>query len=100
MTIAGTNKIDVSDLLVGEVWVCSGQSNMEFQLLGAENAKEAIAASADPLLRLCTVKTMRADEPQSDVPVIWRGLKKNGPGFANNFSAVGYFFGRDLRRRR
>lgn len=55
MTITGENTVEVKDLLVGEVWVCSGQSNMAFQLLGAANAKEAIAASADPLLRLCQV---------------------------------------------
>ena len=98
MTIAGENTVEVKDLLVGEVWLCSGQSNMEFQLMGAENAKEAIAAAADPMLRLCTVKTTRGDTPQKDVSLIWRSLDKNGPSFANNFSAVGYFFGRDLRK--
>ena len=98
MTITGTNVIEVKDLLVGEVWICSGQSNMAFQLYGAENGKAAIAASDDPLLRLCTVNTTRGDEPQRDVPLTWRYLGKTGHGFANGFSAVGYFFGRDLRK--
>ncbi|MDA0841034.1 MAG: sialate O-acetylesterase [Planctomycetota bacterium] len=98
MTIDGENSVVVNDLLVGEVWICSGQSNMAFQLLGASNAKEAIDAATDPLLRLCTVRTARGDDPQTEVPVIWRSLNKSGPAFANNFSAVGYFFGRDLRK--
>ena len=98
MTITGANTVELKDLLVGEVWLCSGQSNMAFQLYSAENAKDAIAASDDPLLHLCTVKTTRGDTPQSEAPVSWRYLTRTGHGFANNFSAVGYFFGRDLRK--
>ena len=94
MTITGENKIEVPNLLVGEVWVCSGQSNMAFQLIGVPHAPQVVAAARDPLLRLCTVPTARADAPQSEVSVQWQ---ESGP-VANSFSAVAYFFGRDLRQ--
>lgn len=94
LTIIGENQIEISNLLVGEVWVCSGQSNMAFQLIGVPNAPLVVAAARDPLLRLCTVPAARADTPQSEVSVQWR---ESGPA-ANSFSAVAYFFGRDLRQ--
>ena len=84
MTITGENKIEVPNLLVGEVWVCSGQSNMAFQLIGVPHAPQVVAAARDPLLRLCTVPTARADAPQSEVSVQWQ---ESGP-VANSFSAV------------
>ena len=94
LTIIGDNTIEVPNLLVGEVWVCSGQSNMAFQLIGVPNAPLVVAAARDPLLRLCTVPTARADVPQTEVSVQWQ---ESGPA-ANSFSAVAYFFGRDLRQ--
>ena len=95
MTITGENKIEVPDLLVGEVWVCSGQSNMQFKLREATNSAVAIAAANDPWLRVLTVPPNYQADPQSDLAATW--LVCN-PTNAPVFTAVGYFFGRDLRQ--
>jgi sialate O-acetylesterase len=95
MTITGDNTITISNLLVGEVWLCSGQSNMAFHLAQAANAAEAIAASADPQLRLFTVPYGATDAPKTDVSGSW---KESSPETARGFSAVAWFFGHELRR--
>jgi len=95
MTISGDNTIEIKDILVGDVWVCSGQSNMQWSLAGTANAKEDIAKSLDSHLRLLQVPMLTADSPSSEVPVKW---EKCRPGKVNDFTAVGYFFGRDLRK--
>lgn len=94
MTISGEDTVTVQNLLVGEVYVCSGQSNMEWPLSLAANAQEAIAQSNDPMLRLFTTPYTIADSPQHEVSGQW---KECGPDTVKNFSAVAYFFGRDLR---
>ena len=95
MTIAGDNTVTITNVLVGEVWVGSGQSNMAFQLARASNSQAAIAAADDPLLRFFCVSHLATDEPQTNVTGDW---KPSTPVTASNFSAVAYFFGRDLRR--
>ena len=101
MTVAGKNTITLHNVLVGEVWVCSGQSNMEFAVWnhgvfgGAKNAEQEVAAANYPLLRLFIVKKAVAGKPQSDVQGHWVVAS---PATVGSFSAVGYFFGRDLYR--
>ena len=95
MTITGSNTIELKNILVGEVWVCSGQSNMAFTLDRADNATEAIAASADPMLRLFTVPRKPSWTPLDDVEASWVPCNADT---AKSFTAVGYFFGRDLRK--
>jgi len=95
MTIAGENVIDLNNILVGEVWICSGQSNMEFHLYTASNGAEAIKDSADPMLRLFTVPKKTSYTPVDDVTASWQPCS---PETSPAFSAVGYFFGRDLRK--
>jgi sialate O-acetylesterase len=95
MTITGENTVTIANVLVGEVWVGSGQSNMAFQLARATNSRAAIAAADDPQLRFFFVPHLTADEPQVNVTGDW---KPSTPVTASNFSAVAYFFGRDLRR--
>lgn len=97
MTIAGKNTVTVTNVLVGEVWLCSGQSNMEFPLGRAANGPEAVAAARDPQLRLFTVPRAAADAPRTEITGVW---KESAPDTATNFSAVAWFFGRDLRRAR
>lgn len=89
LAIAGKTTVVLHDVLVGEVWLCSGQSNMVVPLLEASNAAEAIPAANDAQLRLFTV-------PQPDKPwgAPWQACT---PDTARTFSAAGYFFGRDLR---
>jgi len=93
MRIDGDNTVVVKDILVGEVWVASGQSNMQFSLSRAVNAEKEIAAAKYPRLRLFQVKRETAETPQEDVQGEWRQCT---PQSAEDFSAVGYFFGRKL----
>ncbi|HOX56773.1 MAG TPA: sialate O-acetylesterase [Candidatus Paceibacterota bacterium] len=96
LSVAGEdNTVIVSNVLVGEVWVGSGQSNMAFQLSRAANAEAAIAGATDPQLRLFTVPRNATDNPLSDAPGAW---VESSPETAAQFSAVAWFFGRDLRR--
>lgn len=95
LTIKGENAISLTNILVGEVWLCSGQSNMGFQLYRAENAAGVLAAAADAQLRLFTVPREGADAPRTEITGAW---KQSDSQSVSNFSAVAYFFGRDLRR--
>ena len=103
MTVAGKNSLTFSDVLVGEVWVCSGQSNMEFNLSGANwgsgsevNATATTAAANDPQLRIFRVVKKTSLDPLNDVTGNWELCTPQSIG---TFSAVGYFFGRDLRQK-
>ena len=95
MTISGENTIELKNILVGEVWVCSGQSNMQWPLKPTTTGEAAVAASADPMLRLFTVPRIPRYVPQTDVVGAW---VESAPETVPDFSAVGYFFGRDLRK--
>ena len=95
MRIAGKNTIDLNNVLVGEVWVCSGQSNMEWPVAASDNPQPVIAAANDPNLRLFTVEKRIAATPQADVRGKW---DPTTPQTVGSFSAVGYFFGRALRQ--
>lgn len=99
LVIKGENTIEVRNVLVGEVWLCSGQSNMERQL-GLRGGQKPIvnwqqeAAAADyPLIRMFTVKQGHSDTPLNTASGVWAVCS---PANVVQFSAVGYFFGRDL----
>ncbi|MCX7013099.1 MAG: sialate O-acetylesterase, partial [Candidatus Sumerlaeota bacterium] len=95
MKVAGKNTITVHNVLVGEVWVCGGQSNMALQVGACENAQQELAASENPQIRLFKVAAAAADEPQKDVKGAWA---EAGPKTVAPFSATGYFFGRALQK--
>src|SRR4029078_11207825 len=84
-------------VLVGEVWVCGGQSNMEFGLKGAFESEKHLAGAAKPNIRLLYFPHVRSDTPKDDIPATW---KECNPQTVAGFSAVGYFFGRDLQKAR
>jgi sialate O-acetylesterase len=84
----------IKDVLVGEVWLASGQSNMGFPVSAAHNSQAALASAGDPLLRFFTVKNATAAEPQTDLDGRWEA---STPDTAKGFSAVAYFFARELR---
>lgn len=67
LTVSGKNKVELKDILVGEVWVCSGQSNMEFTLNSAKNHEEEIKEANYPEIRLFSVPKSVKLEPQSDI---------------------------------
>lgn len=96
MTLSGKNTITIKNILVGEVWVCSGQSNMQMAVRSSNNATEEIAAANYPNIRLFTVQRKVAQEPQSDCTGNWTSCS---PETVPGFSAVGYFFGRELRQK-
>jgi sialate O-acetylesterase len=87
--------IERQDILVGEVWICSGQSNMGFALRGSVLGPEAIAAAGDPQLRLFNAQARAVDEPQTTIGGTWA---VDAPKSAETVSAVAYFFGKDLRK--
>jgi len=93
--ISGTNSIEVSDILIGEVWLASGQSNMEWKLKQCVAQSVEAEKAADPLLRLVGISHSPFREPSDSVKISWNLGTKDS---ALNFSAVGYFFGRELRR--
>jgi sialate O-acetylesterase len=97
LTVEGKNKIEIRDVLVGEVWICSGQSNMEFPLSQSFEAEPDIAKSANPNIRLFTAPKLKADHPVDDVKAFWQ---KCEPDAVRKFSAVAYYFGRDLQKAR
>jgi sialate O-acetylesterase len=96
--VAGpSGSLDVRDLLVGDVWVCSGQSNMEFELASARHGGEDAAAAHDSLLRQFKVPRGWADSPAVELPGgAWAPAD---PAHAGAFTAVGYYFARALRQR-
>src|ERR1051325_6970289 len=71
MTIAGSNSIDVRDVMVGEVWLASGQSNMEFVLANANNHDEEIARADYPMIHLFHVKRAVSEQPLEDLVGAW-----------------------------
>jgi sialate O-acetylesterase len=94
MIIKGTNELLLKNILVGDVWVCSGQSNMEFQLSQANNANEEIAAANFFQIRLFTLEKKMSEKPLANASSSkWEICS---PSTAGTFSAVGYFFGRNL----
>jgi sialate O-acetylesterase len=104
-TVSGSKTaqpIRLDDVLVGEVWLASGQSNMDFSLskkvkyfAGVINEEQEIAAANHPLIRMFTGTAAKAYTPQNRVGGEWQVC---GPETAPAFSAVGYFFARDLQR--
>ncbi|AHF91796.1 acetylesterase [Opitutaceae bacterium TAV5] len=92
---AGASRREIADVLLGEVWLCSGQSNMEFTLGGALGAKEEIAGSDDPALRQFRVPKKDAVRPAEDCEGRWVVAH---PETAAQFSAVAWHFGKNLRR--
>ncbi|MCP5520233.1 MAG: sialate O-acetylesterase [Verrucomicrobiales bacterium] len=95
--VTGENEIVLTNVLVGEVWICSGQSNMEWPLSRSYESADDIANSTNPQLRLFQVPKLKADEPVAEVKATWQ---LSGPDTVPGFSAVGYYFGRALQAAR
>ncbi|MHB9130975.1 MAG: sialate O-acetylesterase [Armatimonadota bacterium] len=93
---AGASTLTIKDVLIGEVWVCSGQSNMEMSVSGVKNHTEEIAQANDPRMRLFIVARAMTTQPQQDVKGKWAECT---PQTVPGFSAAAYFFGRELRRK-
>ena len=97
ITFRGYNTIEVKDVLLGEVWLCSGQSNMEWSANSKiDGAEEAIKNANHPEIRLFTTPPRTADHPQDDCQGYWEICT---PATMANFSAVGYFFGKSIQEK-
>lgn len=95
MKITGSNILILTDILIGDVWVCSGQNNMEYPLLGANNGQEEVKAANNPQIRLFTLGNKIELKPADNPAGQWSVCN---PASAAYFSAVGYFFGRSLNK--
>ncbi|MCL1888439.1 MAG: 9-O-acetylesterase, partial [Kiritimatiellaeota bacterium] len=89
----GKNTVTARNILVGEVWLCSGQSNMAWEVKKSLNAQDEIAAADHPLIRHFKTPLTSSALPCDDAGGEWQVC---GPGTVGEFSAVAYFFGREL----
>ncbi len=95
MTVIGKNTLTVNDVLIGEVWLGSGQSNMAMRVESSLNAGQEKAAATLPQIRMFTVERAATTEPQTDCKGQWMVCS---PETVGAFSATAYFFGRELHR--
>lgn len=95
LIVTGDHQITLTNILVGEVWLCSGQSNMEWALAKSDGGTNAIAHATNALLRMGRVPHNVQFTPQAEVAVTWDLCR---PATAKNFSAIPYWFGEKLQR--
>lgn len=93
VTIAGENTVTLNDVLLGDVWLASGQSNMEWPVASSLNATQEIASAEYPQIRLFTVERSTSGTPVDNVTGKWEVCSPQSVG---RFSAVAYYFGRSL----
>lgn len=97
IAVQGDNRVVLRNVIAGDVWLCGGQSNMEFGVANAQNAPAEIAAANYPGIRFFRVEYEMADEPRSVVSGgPWHVVS---PATVAGLSAVGYFFGREVHRK-
>ncbi|HEV7404627.1 MAG TPA: sialate O-acetylesterase [Chthoniobacteraceae bacterium] len=96
-TVKGKNTVELKDVLVGEVWFCSGQSNMEMTVGGSKDAKEEVAAANNPRIRHFKVPHVTDITPQTEVKT-QGGWQETTPATVAPFTAVGYFFAREIEK--
>jgi hypothetical protein len=95
LTVSATNKLTIQDVLIGEVWLASGQSNMAFQVSHTKQSQQEQAAANFPQIRMFTVTRSATPESMGDCGGEWTVCS---PETVANFSAVAYFFGRELHQ--
>jgi sialate O-acetylesterase len=96
LVFQGNNKIEIQDVLVGEVWLCSGQSNMEWSVAASMNPQEEIAAANYPLIRHIKVPLVPSMVPLDNFQSSWQVCS---PETAAGFTAVGYYMARELSKK-
>jgi sialate O-acetylesterase len=98
LRISGPKEVQFTNVLVGDVWLCGGQSNMELPLSRARDGEEEIKAADHPQIRVFTVRKKTAYAPAETVQGSWKICSPATVVQEGGFSAVGYFFGRKLQR--
>lgn len=96
LTVQGSSSVTIKDVLVGEVWICSGQSNMEWPVSESDNRDQEIAAANHPRIRHLKINHTPAETAQTEVPS--GGWQVCTPQTAGAFTAVGYYFARHLQQ--
>ena len=91
--VEGKNKVTLRDVVVGEVWLCNGQSNMEWPLKNAPEPEKVLAAAQFPLMRQFKIPNTSSEQPADRVRGSWVACS---PETAGSFTAVGYYFGKTL----
>jgi sialate O-acetylesterase len=101
LTVSGSSSLTCEDVLVGDVWLCSGQSNMEMGIGRVQNAKEEIATADHPKIRLLKVQRKWSATPLDDIEGVWKVCSPSSVAADgwNGFSAAAYFFGRELQQK-
>jgi len=94
--ISGTRELQLSNLLVGDVWLCSGQSNMSWPLVNTDGSEEEIASAGNSNMRVVMTPDTRGSTPLADLDerAVWQSSSSENAG---DFSAVGYYFGKHLQ---
>jgi sialate O-acetylesterase len=95
LIVKGNNTLELDDILIGEVWVGSGQSNMEWPMTATEKPKERIAEAKHPNIRLFQVPKVQVKTPAADVKSSWKACN---PETVKGFSATLYYFGAKLEK--
>lgn len=100
MKVHGTNEIVMENIMIGEVWLCSGQSNMEMGMKMFHISPQEIAAANHPNIRLMLVENRWTERPQRDIEGTWKVCTPQSiaEGGWNGFSATAYYFGRELQQ--
>ncbi|GAB5558430.1 MAG: hypothetical protein SynsKO_00770 [Synoicihabitans sp.] len=95
LTVSGTNQIERHDILVGDVWLCGGQSNMEWTVLNSRDPETEIAAADFPHIRHLKIAKRIANDPITELSGEWTVCS---PDTVAHYTAVGYYFARRLHR--
>ena len=95
LKVVGKNRLELKDVLIGEVWLCSGQSNMEWTVNRSTNAKEEIANGNHPLIRHAKMAHRPSMVPLDDIQSEWQVCS---PETVANFTACGYYMARELQK--
>jgi sialate O-acetylesterase len=95
LTISGSHTITLESILIGEVWICAGQSNMEWPVAKSTHGREVANKIREPLIRLFKVPTTQSSTPSQAASATWKPCDAKNVA---SFSAVGYYFGRDLQK--
>ena len=95
ISVKGNNTVEIKDVLIGEVWLCSGQSNMEWTVASSTNAQEEIAAAKYPMIRHIKVPLVQSTVPLDNFNSSWQVCS---PETVGGFTACGYFMARKLHQ--
>ncbi|MBI4721202.1 MAG: 9-O-acetylesterase [Chitinivibrionia bacterium] len=100
MTVKGSNEVVFDNVMVGAVWLCSGQSNMEMGIKACTDADTEIPAANNPAIRLFKVPKKFTQAPQNDVDAVWKVCTPEtvAEGGWGGFSGAGYYFGKELNK--